>query len=233
MRSRDWLLDRGPMFLARVACVMLLGMIVFFGVQAIAQPFPPPVDPAASSPVLFSIDPNGIMAQLLKLAEVALLGIGAFVAKRFSTFLAGKTQQNAAAKVGFTLWTKIQAIANHVEVELKPQFDKDMEDGKLTADEAKGLKTAALDIIKRDCAAEISQLPTLFGLSSDSAVGTFVSGLLEQAVNLIGKTAMGQAINKAIGDAPAAITETVTTTTKATATAAPAAPKPAAAPSPS
>ena len=187
--------------LFRALALIALCFAVFGSVQAIAQVLPAGGAPPDTSPTLVSFDPNGLMGTGMKLLETVLLALAALVAKRFDTFLALRAQTNKAFAVGQSLWTKIQAIANHVEVELKPQFDKDLEDGKLTADEAKALKSAALDIIKRDCADEIAQLPKLFGLNTDSAIGTFISGLLEQAVKLIGLSSPSLAKALAGGDA--------------------------------
>jgi len=74
----------------------------------------------------------------------------------------------------------------HVEADLRPKIAKALADGKLTPEEATELKLAAIAIFKQQAGSQLQDIQKLLGLN-DSAIGTFISGLIERAVASIKK----------------------------------------------
>jgi hypothetical protein len=70
-------------------------------------------------------------------------------------------------------------VVAHVEVELRPSFQKATDDGVLTPEEAKALKAEAIAIFKRELGDQgLNALKTALGGSTEG----FISGLLERVL---------------------------------------------------
>lgn len=82
------------------------------------------------------------------------------------------------------LWTMVQSIVAHAEVELRPQFAKAMADGKLTPEEGSQLKLEVVRLVKDGAKPALEQLAKDFAMDG-GALELLLSGLIERAVSLL------------------------------------------------
>lgn len=112
---------------------------------------------------------------LVGVALTALLAAGtAWVIRRSK----GTWQDLVLSRV----WELVSSTVAHVEVHSRPMVAKALADGRLTAQEAAELKGKALELVKQGLGeAGLEQLEKIMGTS---AVGTYLSGLIERALGL-------------------------------------------------
>lgn len=82
------------------------------------------------------------------------------------------------------LWTVVQSVVAHAEVELRPQFAKAMEDGTLTPEEGSQLKLEVVRLVREGAGPALEQLAKEFKMSG-GALELVLSGLVERAVSLL------------------------------------------------
>lgn len=201
--------------LARIGGLMLALVVASLPLVAFAQDAAPPAPPASflGSVYVWIVGAVGGAIVALSLA--------------FGVFLRAKAKDSAAWSLVNRLWVIMQSVVAHAEAELRPLFQKALEDGTLTAEEGAQLKKRALEIFKSEAADLVKQIPAVLGLSGDG-VGTFLSGLLERAVSSLKPAAAPTS------SAPAGLPPAIAAVLKAAGvpTAKPEAPKPEAKPSP-
>jgi hypothetical protein len=82
------------------------------------------------------------------------------------------------------LWVIVQAAVAHAEAELRPKFQKALEDGVLTPEEGAALKAEVMKVLRDTAASQLQALVKSFGLP-EGAISTLLSGLVERAVSLL------------------------------------------------
>lgn len=82
------------------------------------------------------------------------------------------------------LWVIVQAAVAHADAELRPKFQKALEDGTLTAEEGAALKAEVLKVLRETAAGQLQALVKSFGLP-EGAISVLLSGLVERAVSLL------------------------------------------------
>lgn len=107
----------------------------------------------------------------------AVLGLMGLLGK----FLAEKAKGNKLFSVAFQLEELVKSVVAHAEAEIRPEIQKALDDGSLNADEAKLLKAKAMELLKAALGDTVKGLPKVLGIE-ESAIGMFLSGLIEQAV---------------------------------------------------
>lgn len=154
---------------------LVLALSIFLPALALAQdtvPLPAP-------------EPT-VVGQLLSWLAVIALGAVTMLMSLVGVLLSKKAKDSRIFGAINSLWVLAQTVVAHVEADLRPKIAKALADGKLTPEEATELKLAAIAIFKQQAGTQLQEIQKLLGLN-DSAIGTFISGLIERAVASIKK----------------------------------------------
>ncbi|QSQ19306.1 hypothetical protein JY651_28670 [Pyxidicoccus parkwayensis] len=113
----------------------------------------------------------------------ALAGLVAAALLALTRKLQAQAGESKLAQVGARASMVAEAIVRDVEVTLKPKLEAAASDGVLTPDELKKLKDEALAELKRSLGERgLAELQDVLKLTAGS-VGTFLSGLIEAALD--------------------------------------------------
>lgn len=111
---------------------------------------------------------------------LALVGSGLVAAlTKLVTYLHSKEKDGRAFAALAQATELVQTYVARADVELRPEFQKALADGKLTPEEGAALKAKVLEMLKRDMP---PALMALLGKVLGTAVDGWLSGKVEQAV---------------------------------------------------
>lgn len=106
---------------------------------------------------------------------IGLMGIAGY-------FLLGKASQSKAWAVAHQAYVIAQSVVAHVEAKVRPTIQRALADGSLSAGERGQIQAKAMALFKEALGNELPNIKKVLGLTSDGALDTFLSGLLEQAL---------------------------------------------------
>lgn len=116
-----------------------------------------------------------VVAPLLALLGTALVA----AVGKLTTYLHSKEKDGRAFAALAQASELVAAYVAKADVELRPEFQKALADGKLTPEEGAALKAKVLELLKRDMPAS---LMALLSKVLGGAVDGWLSGKVEQAV---------------------------------------------------
>lgn len=168
--------------------------LLFFALPVLAQvAASPPVADAVTTPTGGTTPLGFLLMGLVTLGGLALTAAFAAAGLYFSR----KASDGAAWSLANRLWVAMQQAVTHAEAEIRPQLQKALADGKLSAEEKAELKSRALAIFKGIAGDLLGQIPKVLGFKPEG-VPAFLSGLLERAVAVMKVSpAITTQINKA------------------------------------
>ena len=113
----------------------------------------------------------GILVPML--AALAFKGIGLLVAK-----VGNEKLQAVLVRVN----EAVRVAVLHVEQTMRPKFEAAAADGKITAEEGRALRDAALAAVKAELGPVLGQLGPVLGLVSEATIDAFLTRRVEAMV---------------------------------------------------
>ncbi|MBZ4402447.1 hypothetical protein [Myxococcus sp. AS-1-15] len=148
-----------------------------FGPAAVVAPVDPAPGPSLSSIILAAA------VQALPVVFTALGGLIAAALLALTKKLNAQAGESKLAAIFARATSLSEAVVRDIEVTLKPLLEAKVADGVLTKAELDELKAAALAKLKESLGANgLAELQQVLKLSAGS-VGTFLSGLIEAALD--------------------------------------------------
>jgi hypothetical protein len=122
---------------------------------------------------------------MLEQGAIGLLALAATAAAaRLSSYLSSHASANVAFGAASRAYELAKSIVAHVDAKVRPQLVKALDDGALSPEERVALQNAAMAALKEALGGPdgLADLKKALGLEGDSALDTYLSGLLERAL---------------------------------------------------